>query len=116
MKDGIGSGGSYEGRRVPGASSQGDFACGAASGGAPLARLAVYKACWPSPGKGKEEGNTCLEEDLLVAIDDAIGDGVHMPSISTGTPKPVNYTDDGIAIGALHAVKKDIVVVCSAGN
>ncbi|KAM7505886.1 hypothetical protein LguiB_004790 [Lonicera macranthoides] len=104
------------GRRVPGASSLGGFARGTASGGAPLARLAVYKACWPIPGKGKEEGNTCLEEDLLAAIDDAIGDGVHVLSISIGTPKPVNYTDDGIAIGALHAVKKDIVVVCSAGN
>lgn len=104
------------GRQVPGASSLGGFARGTASGGAPLARLAVYKACWPIPGKGKEDGNLCLEEDMLAAIDDAIGDGVHVLSISIGSSKPINYTDDGIAIGALHAVKKGIVVACSAGN
>ncbi|KAK3006403.1 hypothetical protein RJ639_015544 [Escallonia herrerae] len=49
-------------------------------------------------------------------MDDAIGDGVHVLSLSIGTSKPTPYTQDGIAIGALHAVKKNIVVVCSAGN
>lgn len=55
-------------------------------------------------------------EDMLAAIDDAIADGVHVLSISIGTGKPFNYTDDGIAIGALHATKNNIVVFCSAGN
>ena len=53
---------------------------------------------------------------MLAAIDDAIADGVHVMSISIGTSKPINYTSDGIAIGALHAVKNNIIVSCSAGN
>lgn len=53
---------------------------------------------------------------MLAAIDDAIGDGVNILSISIGTKQPYYYTDDYIAIGALHATKKNIVVACSAGN
>lgn len=104
------------GRSVPNASAIGGFARGTASGGAPLVRLAIYKVCWPIPGHSKANGNTCFEEDMFAAIDDAIADGVHVLSISIGTSTPVNYSDDGIAIGALHAVKKNIVVACSAGN
>lgn len=104
------------GRRVPHVSALGGFAYGTASGGAPLARLAIYKACWAIPHKGKEDGNTCFEEDMLAAMDDAIADGVHVMSLSIGTHSPLAYADDGIAIGALHAVKNNIVVVCSAGN
>ncbi|KAF7126282.1 hypothetical protein RHSIM_Rhsim11G0101800 [Rhododendron simsii] len=104
------------GRRVSNVSALGGFARGTASGGAPLVHLAMYKVCWPIPGKGKEEGNTCFTEDMLAAIDDAIRDGVNVLSISIGTSKPTNYTEDGIAIGALHAIKKNIVVACGAGN
>ena len=104
------------GRSVANVSALGGFAYGTASGGAPLARLAIYKVCWAIPGHSKADGNTCFMEDMLAAIDDAIGDGVHVLSLSIGTTQPVNYTDDGIAIGALHAIKKNIVVSCSAGN
>lgn len=104
------------GRTVADASAIGGFARGTASGGAPLVRLAIYKVCWPVPGKSKSDGNTCFEEDMLAAIDDAIADGVDVLSISIGTAQPVNYTDDAIAIGALHAIKNNIVVSCSAGN
>ncbi|KAG8385371.1 hypothetical protein BUALT_Bualt03G0036100 [Buddleja alternifolia] len=104
------------GRRVKNVSSLGGFARGTASGGAPLARLAMYKVCWAVPGKGKEDGNTCFEEDMLAAIDDAISDGVNVLSISIGTSNPTPFNQDGIAIGALHAIKKNIVVACSAGN
>ncbi|KAL0398400.1 UNVERIFIED_CONTAM: Subtilisin-like protease SBT5.6 [Sesamum radiatum] len=104
------------GRRVTSVSALGGFASGTASGGAPLARLAIYKVCWAIPGQGKEGGNTCFEEDMLAAIDDAIADGVDVLSISIGTRVPVAYDEDGIAIGALHAIKKNIVVACSAGN
>lgn len=104
------------GQSVPNASAIGGFARGTASGGAPLVRLAIYKVCWAIPGQPKADGNTCFEEDMFAAIDDAIADGVNVLSISIGTSSPVNYTDDGIAIGALHAVKKNIVVACSAGN
>lgn len=89
---------------------------GTASGGASLARLAVYKACWAVPNANKINGNTCFDEDLLAAFDDAIADGVHVISISIGTAVPQPYLKDGIAIGALHAVKRDIVVAASAGN
>ncbi|XP_058101001.1 subtilisin-like protease SBT5.6 [Magnolia sinica] len=105
------------GRRVRGVSSLGGFARGTASGGAPLVRLAMYKVCWPIPGVSLAVGNTCLEADMLAAIDDALGDGVDVLSISIGTSgTPPKYTEDGIAIGALHAVKRNVVVACSAGN
>ncbi|GFZ06176.1 subtilase family protein [Actinidia rufa] len=104
------------GRRVHNVSALGGFARGTASGGAPLVHLAMYKVCWAIPGQGKEEGNTCFDEDMLAAIDDAIGDGVHVLSISIGASEPTLYTEDGISIGALHAIKKNIVVACSAGN
>ena len=104
------------GRRVANVSGPGDFASGTASGGAPLVRLAIYKACWSIKGQSKADGNTCLDDDLLAAIDDAIYDGVHVLSISIGGTRSYPYTEDGIAIGTLHAVKRNIVVVCSAGN
>ncbi|MCL7037016.1 hypothetical protein MKW94_003764, partial [Papaver nudicaule] len=104
------------GRTVANASAIGGFARGTASGGAPLARLAIYKVCWPVPNQPKANGNTCSEADMLAAIDDAIGDGVDVLSISIGTTDPVAYSEDGIALGALHAIKRNIVVSCSAGN
>ncbi|THG17647.1 subtilisin-like protease SBT5.6 [Camellia sinensis] len=104
------------GRRVKNVSALGGFARGAASGGAPLVHLAIYKACWAIPGQEKVDGNTCFAEDMLAAIDDAIADGVNVLSISIVTDEPTFYTHDGIAIGALHAIKKEIVVACSAGN
>ncbi|KAJ4981975.1 hypothetical protein NE237_032812 [Protea cynaroides] len=104
------------GRRVHNVSALGGFAQGTASGGAPLARLAMYKVCWPIPGKPLIEGDICLEEDMLAAIDDAIGDGVDVISISIGSRDISNYMEDYIAIGALHAIKRNIVVACSAGN
>lgn len=104
------------GRAVPNVSAIGGFASGTASGGAPLARLAIYKACWPIKGKSKHEGNVCTDIDMLKAIDDAIGDGVDVLSISIGFKTPISYEEDVIAKGALHAVKNNIVVVCSAGN
>ncbi|VYS69405.1 unnamed protein product [Arabidopsis thaliana] len=104
------------GRRVDGVSALGGIAMGTASGGASLARLAVYKACWAVPNKEKYATNTCFDEDMLAAFDDAIADGINVISISIGAVEPHTYLEDGIAIGALHAVKRDIVVAASAGN
>ncbi|XP_010916207.2 subtilisin-like protease SBT5.6 isoform X2 [Elaeis guineensis] len=105
------------GRVVRRVSALGGFARGTASGGAPLARLAVYKVCWPIPGPNPNIENTCFDADMLAAIDDAIGDGVHILSISIGAVgTPPKYSEDGIAIGALHAAKHGIVVSCSGGN
>ncbi|RRT41249.1 hypothetical protein B296_00036801, partial [Ensete ventricosum] len=105
------------GRVVPGVSALGGFARGTAAGGAPLARLAIYKVCWPIPGPNPNIENTCFDADMLAAFDDAIGDGVHVLSVSIGASGvPPKYSNDGIAIGALHAAKHGIVVACSAGN
>uniref|UniRef100_A0A0E0FSL2 Subtilisin-like protease n=1 Tax=Oryza nivara TaxID=4536 RepID=A0A0E0FSL2_ORYNI len=105
------------GRTVPGVAALGGFAPGTASGGAPLARVAVYKVCWPIPGPNPNIENTCFEADMLAAIDDAVGDGVDVMSVSIGsTGKPLPFAEDGIALGALHAAMRGVVLVCSGGN
>ncbi|XP_074307999.1 subtilisin-like protease SBT5.6 [Silene latifolia] len=104
------------GRSVPAASFLGDLANGTASGGAPLVHLAIYKVCWAMPNQEKVVGNTCFDADMLAAMDDAIHEGVNIMSLSIGTHVPTPYSDDGIAIGALHATKRNIVVSASAGN
>ncbi|KAJ0018497.1 hypothetical protein Pint_10155 [Pistacia integerrima] len=105
------------GRQVVNASLMG-LAGGTATGGAPLARLAIYKVCWLVPNRENSEENACFEEDILAAIDDAIGDKVDVLSISLGlgSSQPLPIEKDPIAIGALMAVKNNIVVACAAGN
>ncbi|XP_066312731.1 subtilisin-like protease SBT3.5 isoform X1 [Miscanthus floridulus] len=84
---------------VEGASFHG-LAAGAARGGAPRARVAVYKSLWQGSGSSAA---------ILAAIDDAIHDGVDVLSLSLGGLK-----DD--SFGALHAVQKGITVVYAGGN
>lgn len=79
---------------------------GTAAGIAPLAHLAVYKAC---------SFNVCGESDLLAAMDAAVDDGVDVISASIGRG-PVKWSDDGVAIAAFSAIKKGIFVSCSADN
>lgn len=84
-------------------------AAGTAKGGSPASRIAVYKVC----------GNFgCTGSSILAAFDDAIADGVDVLSISIGGyifDKP-DFNKDPIAIGSFHAVEKNVIVVCSAGN
>nr|GMC55496.1 subtilisin-like protease SBT5.4 [Ipomoea batatas] len=94
---------------VPGASISG-AGNGTAKGGSPGARVAAYKICWPTTKDGG-----CYDSDVMKAIDAAIHDGVDVISMSLGGD-PGDYFNDGIAIGAFHAVRKGIAVVCSAGN
>ncbi|CAI0408233.1 unnamed protein product [Linum tenue] len=90
---------------VGGASLYG-IARGTARGGVPSARIAMYKVCWSSG---------CDDVNLMAGFDDAIADGVDLISVSIGgSPKPFHV--DPIAIGAFHAMKKGILVSCSAGN
>ncbi|XP_066396322.1 subtilisin-like protease SBT3.5 [Miscanthus floridulus] len=85
------------------------LASGVARGGAPRARLAVYKVCWAT--------GDCTSADILAAFDDAIHDGVDVLSVSLGQAPPLPaYVDDVLSIGSFHAVARGIVVVCSAGN
>ncbi|XP_060192912.1 subtilisin-like serine-protease S [Lycium barbarum] len=84
------------------------LASGGARGGAPMARIAVYKTCWSSG---------CYDVDLLAAFDDAIRDGVHVISLSLGSEAPQgDYFNDAISVGSFHAVSREILVVASAGN
>ncbi|CAL4960960.1 unnamed protein product [Urochloa decumbens] len=78
------------------------LAAGAARGGAPRARIAVYKSLWGIGGFGNSA-------TVLAAIDDAIHDGVDVLSLSLSVP-------DENSFGALHAVQKGITVVYAAGN
>ncbi|KAL8233874.1 hypothetical protein R6Q59_019974 [Mikania micrantha] len=84
------------------------LAQGGARGGAPMARVAVYKTCWDSG---------CYDADILAAFDDAVRDGVHIVSLSLGPDAPQgDYFSDAISIGSFHAVSRGITVVSSVGN
>jgi hypothetical protein len=72
------------------------LASGTARGGAPSARIAVYKICW---------FDGCYDADILAAFDDAIADGVDIISLSVGGFAPRQYFNDSKAIGAFHAMK-----------
>ncbi|XP_051194572.1 subtilisin-like protease SBT3.8 [Lolium perenne] len=81
--------------------SYGGLGTGVARGGAPRARLGIYKVCWVGPD--------CSMSAILAAIDDAIHDGVDVLSISIGGA--------GHEIpGTLHAVQRGISVVFAGGN
>lgn len=83
---------------------------GTAKGGSPRARVAVYKVCWTPV-----DGNECFDVDIMKGFDMAMHDGVDVISVSLGG-EAFDYFEDGISIGAFHAVKNGIVSVCSAGN
>nr|BAD43090.1 hypothetical protein [Arabidopsis thaliana] len=75
----------------------------------------MYKACWHLV----TGATTCSAADLVKAIDEAIHDGVDVLSISNGFSVPLFPevdTQDGVAVGAFHAVAKGIPVVCAGGN
>ncbi|XP_038678469.1 subtilisin-like protease SBT5.3 [Tripterygium wilfordii] len=80
---------------------------GTAKGGSPRARVVAYKAC---------DSQGCNDVDILAAFDAAISDGADVLSVSLGRAEPVSFFEEGISIGALHAVAKGMVVVASAGN
>ncbi|XP_062079272.1 subtilisin-like protease SBT3.18 [Humulus lupulus] len=85
---------------------------GTARGGAPRARLAVYKACW-----GKDYVGQCTEADVLAAFDDALHDGVHVISASIGASPPLpELFDSSNSIGSFHAMQLGVSVVFAAGN
>ncbi|XP_078444479.1 subtilisin-like protease SBT1.8 [Wolffia australiana] len=93
------------GARVANASLLG-YARGTARGMAAAARVAAYKVC----GAGG-----CLGSDILAGMESAIADGVDVLSLSLGGAAGP-YFQDVIAIGALAAVERGVLVACSAGN
>ncbi|XP_039779894.1 subtilisin-like protease SBT3.18 isoform X5 [Panicum virgatum] len=85
---------------------------GAARGGAPRARLAVYKVCWYKDLTGR-----CSDADILAAFDDALCDGVHVVSASLGSSPPLMpLFATSTEVGAFHAMQRGVVTVFSAGN
>ncbi|CAN4089461.1 unnamed protein product [Withania somnifera] len=100
------AGGSFS----PNASYHG-LAYGTVRGGAPKARLAMYKVCY--------NGDGCNYADIVMAIDQAVHDGVDILSMSLGSEPPlfpdVDFSDGG-QYASLYAVTHGIAVVCSAGN
>ncbi|XP_022572653.1 subtilisin-like protease SBT3.18 [Brassica napus] len=88
------------------------FAGGVARGGAPSARLAVYKTCW-----GKDFEGVCTEADILAAFDDAVRDGVDVISASFGSSPPLTpFFESSADVGGFHAAERGISVVFSGGN
>ena len=78
---------------------------GAISGIAPRARIAVYKACWADAG--------CAGSDLVMAIDQAVADGVDVINYSIGSSATTLAADD---IAFLFAADAGVFVATSAGN
>ena len=83
--------------------SYGGLAAGWARGGAPRARLAVYKVIWGVEG-------TSDIAVVLAAIDDAIYDGVDVLNLSIGG------LEEAWLPTSLHAIKRGITMVYAAGN
>lgn len=88
------------------------FARGVARGGAPRARVAVYKVCW-----SKDLDGVCTEEDVLAGFDEALSDGVHVISASFGKAPPLRaFFASSSDIGSFHGMQLGVSVVFSAGN
>jgi hypothetical protein len=83
------------------------LADGVARGGAPGARLAVYKVCW--------DGQCTGGGDVLAGIDDAVADGVDIISVSVAMADAPESVDDSIAVGAFHALRRGVVTSVAAG-
>lgn len=84
---------------------------GAASGMAPAARIAVYKACWTAPDP---DDDGCATADTVKALDQAVADGVDVLSYSiSGTRTELS---DAVQTTFRGAATAGVFVAASAGN
>ncbi|CAI7777465.1 unnamed protein product [Closterium sp. NIES-53] len=81
---------------------------GSASGVAPRARVAMYKALWVVKGGGASGTNA----DIRAAVDTAVADGVDVLSLSLGGSVPQYFSD----IPYMNAAKAGVFVALAAGN
>jgi subtilisin family serine protease len=84
---------------------------GMVSGMAPRARVAVYKICWLAPGA---TNFSCATSDAMMAIDDAVADGVDVLNYSIGGSGTAFVGADDIAF--LFAADANVFVATSNGN
>jgi subtilisin family serine protease len=83
---------------------------GLASGMAPAAHIAVYKACYSVPGTA----GSCFTVDLVSAIEDATTDGVDVINFSISGSRN-NYVE-AVQFAFLQAAAAGVFVAASAGN
>ena len=81
------------------------------SGMAPLAYLAIYKACYQE--LGGDPGGSCFFSDSAAAADTAVADGVDILSFSIGTAAAF---DDPVDIAFFNAADAGVFIAQSAGN
>ncbi len=82
---------------------------GEISGMAPRARIAAYKVCWDAP-----DGSGCATSDSVMAINQAIADGVDV--INYSISGPLDSATLGVALPFFNAAAAGIYVSVSAGN
>lgn len=98
------------GRRLYPAFAFDGLARGSATGMAPKARIAVYKALWRGSGEG-------VTDDVVAAIDQAVIDGVDVISFSiSGFGQLAPLHSDPFSIAAYNAMKQGIFFSAAAGN
>ena len=79
---------------------------------APRARLAAYKVLWTANTTPANDGGQSA--DILLAIDDAVADGVDVINYSISGTK-TNFNDP-VEIAFLNATAAGVFVAASAGN
>lgn len=82
---------------------------GNASGMAPGAKLAIYKACWEIDGRGR-----CFASDSVAAINQAVTDGVDILNFSISGSQATVV--DPVELAFYNAAVAGVFVAASAGN
>lgn len=83
---------------------------GQVNGVAPGAGLAIYKACWKAPDP---RGDGCTTADTVMAVDQAVADGVDVLNYSIGGSDDVG---DAVELAFLAASAAGVFVATAAGD